>query len=165
VGINTSWLTRFTLLRRTPVVAFCCLVLLLFVFLAVFAYQIIPDASTNANRQIPEMSLKFPGTHQDYLLIPQVTAATSEGDIRYDYVPYEQQSYDAQKQEVVITHQSSRKSFDVNAAPTTKSLTHWAGTDTYGRDVLSRLILGLRVSLLVGFLSVPSDRQFIWILW
>ncbi len=30
----------------------------------------------------------------------------------------------------------------------------WLGTDTYGRDVLSRLIYGTRVSLLVGFMAV-----------
>ncbi|MBR9763881.1 MAG: ABC transporter permease [Rhodobacteraceae bacterium] len=30
----------------------------------------------------------------------------------------------------------------------------WLGTDSYGRDVLSRLLYGTRVSLLVGFLSV-----------
>ncbi|MCF5723550.1 ABC transporter permease [Pseudomonas syringae] len=30
----------------------------------------------------------------------------------------------------------------------------WLGTDTYGRDVLSRLIYGTRVSLLVGFVAV-----------
>ncbi len=31
---------------------------------------------------------------------------------------------------------------------------HWLGTDAYGRDVLSRIIWGGRVSLMVGFLSV-----------
>lgn len=30
----------------------------------------------------------------------------------------------------------------------------WLGTDSYGRDVLSRLIYGARVSLLVGFLAI-----------
>jgi peptide/nickel transport system permease protein len=30
----------------------------------------------------------------------------------------------------------------------------WLGTDSYGRDVLSRLIYGTRVSLLVGFVAV-----------
>jgi peptide/nickel transport system permease protein len=31
------------------------------------------------------------------------------------------------------------------------SLAHWLGTDTFGRDVLSRLIYGARTALLVGF--------------
>jgi glutathione transport system permease protein len=34
------------------------------------------------------------------------------------------------------------------------SALHWLGTDAYGRDVLSRIIWGGRVSLTVGFLSV-----------
>ena len=34
------------------------------------------------------------------------------------------------------------------------SLAHWAGTDSYGRDILSRMIWGGQVSLTVGFLSV-----------
>ncbi|HYK73740.1 MAG TPA: peptide ABC transporter permease, partial [Pseudoneobacillus sp.] len=34
------------------------------------------------------------------------------------------------------------------------SLEHLLGTDTYGRDLFSRLLYGARVSLLVGFASV-----------
>ncbi len=31
------------------------------------------------------------------------------------------------------------------------SLTHWLGTDEFGRDVLSRIILGTRIALFIGF--------------
>lgn len=34
------------------------------------------------------------------------------------------------------------------------SLTHWAGTDLFGRDVLSRLIVGVQQSFIVGFMAV-----------
>lgn len=33
---------------------------------------------------------------------------------------------------------------------------HWLGTDSYGRDVLSRLFHGARISLLIGFLAVVA---------
>jgi peptide/nickel transport system permease protein len=40
------------------------------------------------------------------------------------------------------------------------SAEHWLGTDGLGRDILSRILYGARVSLLVGFLSVLITATF-----
>ncbi len=42
---------------------------------------------------------------------------------------------------------------DYGAMLAKPSAEHWLGTDTFGRDVLSRIIHGARTALLVGFLS------------
>ena len=36
----------------------------------------------------------------------------------------------------------------------TMTQTFWLGTDRYGRDILSRLLVGVRVSLAVGMVTV-----------
>src|ERR1700722_12878522 len=43
---------------------------------------------------------------------------------------------------------------DYNALLEGPSWQHLAGTDTYGRDIFSRMMWGGRISLTVGFLSV-----------
>ena len=43
---------------------------------------------------------------------------------------------------------------DLNRYREAPSAAHYLGTDTYGRDILSRLIFGTRISLSVGFISV-----------
>ncbi|MBI1909324.1 MAG: ABC transporter permease [Deltaproteobacteria bacterium] len=44
--------------------------------------------------------------------------------------------------------------YDLNSILLPPSVDHWLGTDEEGRDVLSRMIYGSRVSLSVGFIAV-----------
>lgn len=43
--------------------------------------------------------------------------------------------------------------YNFNSAP---SAQHWFGTDAIGQDLYARVIVGLRKSLLIGFLAAPA---------
>jgi peptide/nickel transport system permease protein len=53
---------------------------------------------------------------------------------------------------VLTPHDPSRLDPRAKAAP--PSAAHWLGTDEFGRDLLSRLVHGARITLLVGLASV-----------
>lgn len=44
--------------------------------------------------------------------------------------------------------------FDHDALNSPPTLTHWLGVDSLGRDIFSRILMGARISLAAGFLSV-----------
>jgi peptide/nickel transport system permease protein len=140
--------------------------------LAIFAYTIIPDNSPHANSM--ELSLaKLPPNskvnglvlerdpeaeyHWKYLFfgdpataefIP-ASEAYQEGDQVF-YKPYVRTEIDYDLPKDSISTQRLFKEKDELLS----EKTFWFGTDSYGRDYLSRLILGSRISISVGFISV-----------
>ncbi len=44
--------------------------------------------------------------------------------------------------------------FDYDSLNALPSLTHWFGVDSLGRDIFSRILMGARISLTAGFVSV-----------
>lgn len=53
---------------------------------------------------------------------------------------------------------------DLDLGPTAPSPNHWLGTDIFGRDMLTRIMYGGRVSLMVGFIAT-AVALIIGILW
>ena len=151
-------------LRRNKSAVFGLIVIVLAVFTALFAYVLAPDATPDANRIIVEIAAKKPGYQQQFFLLEKETSA--EGSLLFgkeDAVQYIPISSYQQKQDTLFI----QKYVDEGVAEpmyfllkgklasqvlTTK--TFWLGTDKFGRDILSRLIVGVRVSLSVGLIAV-----------
>jgi ABC-type dipeptide/oligopeptide/nickel transport system permease subunit len=156
-------------LRKNKGAVFGMAVILLCVLTAVFAYLIAPDHTPYANRMVVEIGGEKPGFRQQFLLIPKQSPASKESlitqlfsgtDDSYDYLPVE--SWRKINDSIVVEKYidegiSERQSYyrlSGSLEPLIVSKTFLLGTDRYGRDILSRLIVGVRVSLAVGLITV-----------
>jgi peptide/nickel transport system permease protein len=136
-------------------------------FIALFAYWLAPDPSPNANRMILEISGQSPGFTMQFLKIKKdhvrvgfLQRTFSGKPDAYTYFPIT--GYSRNGDTVIVDHYvdegiTEKNSFPVSAideSSLTDKKTFWLGTDKYGRDILSRLIVGTRVSLSVGSIAV-----------
>jgi ABC-type dipeptide/oligopeptide/nickel transport system permease subunit len=163
-------------LRRNKGAMFGMIVIGLAILVALTAYFIAPDPSPNANRMIVELGGRKPGHRQQFLLLPKERVPAPVGwfgqllygrEDRYTYIPIN--SYFLQGDSLVLMKYidegvEERRAYPVsvlrlNDAVTAvpyhiETRTFWLGTDKYGRDILSRLLVGVRVSLAVGLVTV-----------
>lgn len=139
------------------------------VLIGIFAYFLGTDSTPNADRQMVEIQARKPGYSQQFVRVKkQKVVATTNflsrllfgAEDKYIYVPINSfhvtgDSVFVEKyiDEAIYEPQVYAKS---NLAEknfiTTK--TFWLGTDKFGRDILSRLLVGVRVSLAVGLITV-----------
>lgn len=156
-------------LKRNRGAVFGMVIIILALFTAIFSYFLAPDHSPYANRMVLEIGGQKPGYKQSFLLIkkqqpvPGVSLMHrmfSGSDDRYDWLPisdWRQQGDSLIVQKFIDEGISERQSFfhpPENKDLKIRSKTFWLGTDRYGRDILSRLIIGVRVSLAVGLITV-----------
>jgi ABC-type dipeptide/oligopeptide/nickel transport system permease subunit len=163
-------------LRRNKGAVFGLIIIGLSLLVALTCYLIAPDPSPDANRMIVEIGGRKPGFTQLFLCLkkgrlPQPVsflrrlAAGKEDD--YAYIPID--SYKEEKDSLIVQKfidegLEERQAYafsDLHAhtaeGGNTYSIekrTFWLGTDKYGRDILSRLLVGVRVSLAVGLITV-----------
>lgn len=142
-------------------------VIIIAVFTAVFCYFIAPDASPYSNRIILETGGKKPGSRQLFLLVRKEAyepvnffqrLCYGQPDACH-YVPinkYRVAGDSIIADKYIDEGVSERIGYHKNALAPQPAVrqTFWLGTDSYGRDILSRLIVGTRVSLSVGLITV-----------
>ena len=136
------------------------------VIVAIFAYWLAPDHSPFANRMIVEIAGKKPGYTQAFLVLYQGGDAstgfierTVSGKREYDeYIPIQRYQIrgDSIYADVYLDEGVTSPAVYLiyqNKYQVIKR-TFYLGTDKFGRDILSRLIIGTRVSLSVGLIAV-----------
>lgn len=141
--------------------------ILVSIIIAVFSYVIAPDPSPFANRIILEIGGSKPGFTQKFLLVkkpqPQTTNFFSElfsgKPDQHDFIPilsFRQIADSIIAEKYVDEGVTEEISFHKNllADQPVVEKKFLLGTDKYGRDILSRLLVGTRVSLSVGLITV-----------
>lgn len=143
-------------------------VILVSVIVAVFCYFIAPDASPYSNRIILETGGEKPGFTRQFIKIKKENIPAEVGFFErlisgkpdeYNYIPINQYKIigdsiiaDVYIDETVNERTGFAKTLLAEDPVVTNK--YWLGTDSYGRDILSRLIVGTRVSLSVGLITV-----------
>ena len=154
-------------LKKNKGALFGLVVISLAVIVAIFAYFIAPDKTPNANRILVEIDGEKPGFKQNFLLVKKQRVVKAGffhqlimgKDDDYNYLPissYEKKGDSFLIQKFIdegVTEKEIWHNSNLSIRPIKES-TFLLGTDSYGRDILSRLIVGTRVSLSVGFIAV-----------
>ena len=145
---------------KTGIVSFWFIILCGFV--AVFCYVLAPDNSNSANQMHLEIHSKKPGFSTQMLVIPSEEKQIQSWFQKFLYgkkstateIPIESYKIINNKLEVVQYSYGLPKEFPVSYSKYIQQKTFYLGTDKYGRDLLSRLLIGARISFFIGFVAV-----------
>ena len=139
------------------------------VLIAIFAYFISTDSTPNADRQIVEIQARKPGFQQLFLKVKMEKKISNTSFFSRLFFGTEDKSvfipinnFHEIGDSVIVEKYidegvQERQAYSKTLLPEKNyivSKTFWLGTDKFGRDILSRLIVGVRVSLAVGLITV-----------
>jgi len=145
------------------------------VLLAIFGYFIAPDNSPNADLQTVEIQAKKIGYTQQFLKIPErkywsgtwIEHLINGEKKHYKLIPIKGyvikndsllvNKFIDEDTSVVQYYSINQLTFNQRQNLFSQNIItkkYWLGTDKFGRDILSRLIIGTRVSLAVGLIAV-----------
>lgn len=162
-------------LRKNKAAVAGLLIIFLSVILSVVCYLIAPDATPNADRQIVEIQSKKPGFTSRFLKIPKKDQSDRPSFLNriingkkdaYTYIPINSYTINGDQlivQKFIDDGVEEKETYSIRELLKNTSLaaddllikkTFWLGTDKFGRDILSRLLIGIRVSLSVGLIAV-----------
>jgi peptide/nickel transport system permease protein len=162
-------------LKKNKGALFGLLVIGFAVLISMFGYLIAPDGSPDADLQTVEIQAKTPGYIQLFLKIPDkknistgwITKLISGKPDDFRLIPIKQYSIEGDSLKVskyVDEDTAVAQYFSINQLTSNQpenllaqniiSKKYWLGTDKFGRDIMSRLIIGTRVSLAVGLIAV-----------
>jgi len=149
--------------------------LLICVLVAIFAYVLSPDNSQNANQMHLSIHSKEPGFKVSILTIPSIEEQqksfsdllfgkkTTSAEVPISNFTIEENTF------AIVEYTSDgeglQKEYPLSLFPKASKLedipkhyiserTFFLGTDKYGRDLLSRMLIGIRISLAIGFVAV-----------
>ena len=142
--------------RRNPLSMVSLVVIVLFALVALLGYLITPDPTPYCNQQYLELATLKPGSKATFLLtdiqgplhrnMAKGTALpyTATPIYKYEYAGDSLTAYPVSGEPLTLQRDEAR----------IEQRTFLLGTDAYGRDVLSMLMVGSRVSLSVGFIAI-----------
>ncbi len=131
--------------------------------LSAFGYCIAPDSTENANQMHITLPNKPMGYRVDFIQIPipdtprktLLSSAFTGKKIHYEEIPITNFTIKNNLIKSYTTFLGEQKKIEKKLSrEAIKHKTFYLGTDKYGRDFLSRIIVGARISFFAGFMAV-----------
>ena len=146
---------------RNPLSIASLVVIALFALVAILGYLITPDHTPCCNQQYLELATLKPFSHASFLITDEDSLNTQHSTLNtllhgeplpYTATPIKEYRY--ARDSIFAVPYNGEPIAIADDKARVEERTFILGTDAYGRDVLSMIMIGSRVSLSVGFIAI-----------